>query len=108
MRVTQDATQELLTKMLEINQIDPDDIAATFFTTTKDIFEEFPAVAAREMGWKTVPLLCNHEMEVPNGLKKCIRILILWNTEKSQDKIKHPYLREAIKLRKSENQFEAT
>mgnify|MGYP001028936780 FL=1 len=102
------ATEELLTKMLEVNQINPDDIAAVFFTTTKDIFEEFPAVAAREMGWKMVPLLCSHEMEVPNGLKKCIRILILWNSEKPQHKIKHSYLKKAVNLRKSENQFDAT
>ncbi len=53
----------------------------------KDLFDEFPAVAARDMGWKTVPLLCSHEMEVPSGLKKCIRILILWNTKKPQKKI---------------------
>ena len=102
------ATEELLTKMLEVNQINPDDIASVFFTTTKDIFEEFPAVAAREMGGKMVPLLCSHEMEVPNGLKKCIRILILWNSEKPQHKIKHSYLKEAVNLRKSENQFDAT
>ena len=103
-----DATKELLIEMLKVNKINTDDIAATFFTTTKDLFDEFPAVAAREMGWKTVPLLCSHEMEVPNGLKRCIRILILWNTEKSQNKIKHPYLRKAINLRKSESEFDAT
>tara|TARA_B100000029_G_scaffold509956_1_gene600314 strand:+ start:2967 stop:3368 length:402 start_codon:yes stop_codon:yes gene_type:complete len=103
-----DATKELLTEMLKVNQINTDDIAATFFTTTKDLFEEFPAVAAREMGWKTVPLLCSHEMEVPNGLKKCIRILILWNTEKSQNKIQHPYLRKAVNLRNSDSKFDAT
>ena len=102
------ATKELLTEMLKVNKIETDDIAATFFTTTKDLFDEFPAVAARDMGWKTVPLLCSHEMEVPSGLKKCIRILILWNTKKPQNKIKHPYLKEAINLRKSQSEFDAT
>jgi chorismate mutase len=102
------ATKELLTEMLKVNKIETDDIAATFFTTTKDLFDEFPAVAARDMGWKTVPLLCSHEMEVPSGLKKCIRILILWNTEKPQNKIKHPYLKEAVNLRKSQSEFDAT
>ena len=102
------ATKELLTEMLKVNKIETDDIAATFFTTTKDLFDEFPAVAARDMGWKTVPLLCSHEMEVPSGLKKCIRILILWNTEKPQNKIKHPYLKEAVNLRKSHSEFDAT
>ena len=102
------ATKELLTEMLKVNKIETDDIAATFFTTTKDLFDEFPAVAARDMGWKTIPLLCSHEMEVPSGLKKCIRILILWNTEKPQNKIKHPYLKEAVNLRKSQSEFDAT
>ena len=102
------ATKELLTEMLKVNKIETDYIAATFFTTTKDLFDEFPAVAARDMGWKTVPLLCSHEMEVPSGLKKCIRILILWNTEKPQNKIKHPYLKEAVNLRKSQSEFDAT
>ena len=102
------ATKELLTEMLKVNRIKTDEIAATFFSTTKDLFDEFPAVAAREIGWKTVPLLCSHEMEVPSGLKKCIRILILWNTKMSQKKIKHPYLKEAVSLRKSQSEFDAT
>ena len=60
------------------------------------------------MGWDTVPLICGHEMSVPHGLAKCIRILILWNTETKQKEIRHPYLRKAISLRKSGNDFEAT
>tara|TARA_B100001996_G_scaffold338128_1_gene290420 strand:- start:1777 stop:2172 length:396 start_codon:yes stop_codon:yes gene_type:complete len=103
-----DATKELLEKMVEDNNISTEDIAAVFFTTTPDISDEFPAVAAREMGWDTVPLICGHEMSVPHGLEKCIRILILWNTEVKQKEIRHPYLRNAKSLRKSDNDFEAT
>ena len=90
------------------NEVLSEDIAAVFFTTTAEISDEFPAVAAREMGWDTVPLICGHEMAVPHGLEKCIRILILWNTETKQKEIRHPYLRKAISLRKSGNDFEAT
>ena len=103
-----DATKELLGDMVSKNEVLSEDIAAVFFTTTSDISDEFPAVAAREMGWDTVPLICGHEMAVPHGLSKCIRILILWNTETKQKEIRHPYLRKAISLRKSGNDFEAT
>jgi chorismate mutase len=95
-------------EMVEKNGVNSDDIAAVFFTTTSDISDEFPAVAAREMGWDTVPLICGHEMDVPHGLEKCIRILILWNTEVKQKEIRHPYLNKAITLRKSGNDFEAS
>ena len=103
-----EATKELLQEMVLKNEVLSEDIAAVFFTTTAEISDEFPAVAAREMGWDTVPLICGHEMAVPHGLEKCIRILILWNTETKQKEIRHPYLRKAISLRKSGNDFEAT
>ena len=103
-----DATKELLENMVSKNEVLSEDIAAVFFTTTSDISDEFPAVAAREMGWDTVPLICGHEMSVPHGLEKCIRVLILWNTETKQKEVRHPYLRKAISLRKSGNDFEAT
>lgn len=103
-----EATKVLLDAMKTLNNVDTDDIAAVFFTTTSDLSDEFPAVAAREMGWTTVPLICGHEMSVPNALDKCIRILILWNTVMKQKEVRHPYLRKAESLRKTKNEFEAT
>ena len=103
-----EATKELLIEMVDKNEVLSDDIAAVFFTTTSDISDEFPAVAAREMGWDTVPFICGHEMDVTHGLDKCIRILIWWNTEIKQKEIRHPYLKKAITLRKSGNDFEAS
>ena len=91
-----EATKELLIEMVEKNEVLSDDIAAVFFTTTSDISDEFPAVAAREMGWDTVPLICGHEMDVPHGLDNCLRILIFWNTELTQDEIRHAYVLKAI------------
>jgi len=93
------ATRELLSDMIASNGIDPADIAAVLFTTTPDLNAEFPAAAARALGWQKVPLLCSHEMNVPNRLASCIRILMLVNTEKDQAAIKHVYLGKALQLR---------
>jgi chorismate mutase len=74
------ATHELLTALIEANHIDPDDVGSMIMTTTVDLNAEYPAVAARRLGWMDVAILCGHEMDVPHGLKQCIRILIHWNT----------------------------
>ena len=94
-----DATHELLNDLLDTNNINKNDIAATFFTTTSDVNAEFPAVAAREMGWTHVPLLNSHEMIVPGMLPMCIRVLVLVNTEKQPEEMNHSYLRDATHLR---------
>ena len=93
------ATKELLQEMLRANGIGVEDIAAIFFTTTSDLNAEFPAAATRELGWtQELALLCGHEMNVPDGLSHCVRILILANTETKPEKIDHVYLGEAKKL----------
>ena len=93
------ATEELLRKMVEANGIRPEDVASVIFTTTPDINAEYPAFAARLMGWRDAPLLCGHEMNVPHGLQKCIRILLHWNTAKSARQIRHIYIKGAANLR---------
>ena len=93
------ATRELLALAIRRNQIKPEDVASATFTTTADIDAEFPAMAARQLGWLDVPLLCSHEISVPGGLPFCIRVLIHWNTEKKQDEIEHIYVRDAERLR---------
>lgn len=95
-----EATRDLLQRVIEANDIDSDDVAYAYFSTSPDLQAEFPAVAAREMGWVTVPLICGHDMAVPDSLARCVRILILWNTEKAQSEIQHLYLREAAGLRR--------
>ena len=94
-----DATRELLSKLLADNGVEISDIASIFFTVTTDLNAAFPAKAAREMGLGLVPLLCMTEIPVPDGLARCIRILVHWNTTKDVDAIKHVYLREAVVLR---------
>ena len=93
------ATRQLLALVIRRNGIEKKDIASAIFTTTPDLNAEFPALAARQLDWLDVPLLCSHEMMVPSGLANCIRVLIHWNTEKLQAEIRHVYIREAEKLR---------
>ena len=70
------ATEELLLEMTQANKIEIKDIAAIFFSTTSDLNAEFPAVATRELGWPSnLALFYGHEMNVPNGLPRCLRIL---------------------------------
>ncbi len=101
-----EATHELLVKMTETNGINPADIASAFFTTTPDITAEFPAVAARQLGWMNTALLCGHEMQVPDSLPRCIRVLLHWNTPRKASEIVHIYLRESQKLRPEHAQKE--
>ena len=93
------ATRELLQVIVKRNDMHPDDIASVYFTTTQDLNATYPALAARQIGWGDVALLCGHEMDVPGGLPMCIRVLIHWNTPRSAQEIAHVYLREAQALR---------
>lgn len=93
------ATRQLLALMIRTNGIAMEDVASANFTVTKDLDAEFPALAARQLGWLDVPLLCSYEVSVPGSLGYCIRVLVLWNTDKRQDEIYHVYLREAQRLR---------
>lgn len=93
------ATRQLLALMIRLNGIESRDVASAMFSTTRDLDAEFPALAARQLGWLDVPLMCGHEMSVPGSLPLCIRILLHWNTEKEQSEIEHVYVREANRLR---------
>ena len=92
-------TRRLLAVMIRQNGIEATDVASAVFTLTPDLDAEFPALAARQLGWLDVPLLCMHELCVPGSLQRCVRILIHWNTDKPQSAIQHVYIRNAVKLR---------
>ena len=95
-----DATEELLNEMIAANDIASEDIAAVYFTLTADLDAEFPAVAARErLGWNLVPLINSIEIARPGSMPKCVRVMLFLNTDKSQEEIRHIYLREAVVLR---------
>lgn len=93
------ATRQMLALLIRRNEIDKHDIASAQFTVTKDLDAEFPALAARQLGWIDVPLLCGYEISVPGSLEKCIRVLLHWNTEVPQESIQHVYLAGAERLR---------
>ncbi|MGQ9497776.1 MAG: chorismate mutase [Desulfotomaculales bacterium] len=94
-----DATRELLLTLVKENNIAIEDIASIFFTATPDLNAEFPALAARELGWIKTPLLCATEIDVPGSTPRCIRVLMHVNTSKEQQELKHVYLRGAVSLR---------
>ncbi len=93
------ATRLLLEEMVDRNGLIIDDLVSVFFTVTSDLNAAFPAFAAREMGWKTVPMLCATEIDVPGAPGGIIRVLIHTNTPKSQAEIRHVYLGAAASLR---------
>jgi len=93
-------TKELLTTLKKENNFKIEDIVSIFFSVTPDLNAAFPAQAARELGWERVPLFDMQEIDVPGSLPRCIRILIQINCTKSQQEIRHCYLRGAKILRK--------
>tara|TARA_B100001029_G_C14967621_1_gene398262 strand:- start:165 stop:533 length:369 start_codon:yes stop_codon:yes gene_type:complete len=92
-------SEQLLSEIIKLNNIESTDIASIIFSTTKDLNAEYPAVAARNIGLVNVALMCTHEMDVPNRLEKCVRILLHVNVEQGYNNIKHVYLKGAKSLR---------
>ena len=94
-----EATNTLLVAVIEANGVTIADVASIWFTTTTDLYAEFPAVAARKIGFTDTALMNAHEMTVPGSLPLCIRLIMHWNTSKAQSDIKHVYLGGAAVLR---------
>jgi chorismate mutase len=94
-----EATDELMRTVIRLNDLEPEYVASVIFTTTPDLTATFPALAARDIGWTEVPLMCAHEMAVPGSLQKCVRIMIHVNTPRTAAEIKHVYLKGARELR---------
>ena len=94
-----EATREMLKLLIEKNDLHPDNIVSAIFSLTEDLDAEFPAVAARQLGWTDTALMCTREIPVPNSLGKCVRVLIHVNTTRRNEEIQHVYLRKAVNLR---------
>ena len=94
-----EATRQLLLKMSQENEISPDDIVSIFFSVTPDLHAEFPAKAARELGWDELPLFGSMEMDRPGAPERCIRVLIHAYTRLNAKEIRHIYLKGAQLLR---------
>jgi len=95
------ATIELLSEMIKKNDVTLEDVSFAIFTLTSDLNADFPAKFAREFcNFSSVPMMCYNELNVENSLQKCLRILLNVNTNKTQQEIKHIYLKGASVLRK--------
>jgi chorismate mutase len=94
-----EATEELLRELVTLNDLEVAEICFAYLTTTHDLTAEFPAYAARRLGWTDVPLLCGHDMDVqlpnPRGVPMCVRVLLLYNTPLPQSAMRFAYLRGA-------------
>jgi len=93
-------TKKLIVEMVQANSIQAEQISHVLFSVTDDLDDAFPAKAAREMdGWKHVPVMCMKEIDVPNSLPKCIRVMLVAKTRLNQAEVRHIFLNDAIKLR---------
>jgi chorismate mutase len=93
-----DATTELMATIIERNALRPEDVVSCIFTATDDLDAEFPAVAARALGFENVPLLCAREIPVPGAMPRVIRVLIHYYAENGHES-RHIYLGDAARLR---------
>ena len=93
------STEWLLREILKLNDLHPSDVVSCIFTLTEDLDAEFPAVAARNLGLSSVPLLCAHEIDVPGALPKVIRLLLHCYSDPETEP-RHVYLKEAESLRR--------
>jgi monofunctional chorismate mutase len=94
-----EATRELLGEIVERNGLELDEIVSVFFTLTHDLTTAFPALAAREIGWVNVPLLCATEIPVPGSMPRCLRTLVQVELRAPRLLDTHIYLRDAVALR---------
>jgi chorismate mutase len=94
-----DGTASLLQALVEANGLQASAVIAATFTVTADLDQAYPAEAARELGWTHASLLCVQEMRVEGALEKCIRVGLLWETDRAQAEVRHCYLRGAAALR---------
>ncbi|MBP2077862.1 chorismate mutase [Oceanobacillus polygoni] len=93
-------TRLLIEEMVAKNNVHPADISHVFISVTKDLNAGFPAKALRKVpGWTYVPVMCMAEIDVPNSLPKCIRVMMVVNTKKEQDQMEHVFHHDAVKLR---------
>lgn len=92
-------TQELVRELVTRNGIADDDLISILFTATDDVRSAFPAEAARESGLTQVPLMCARELDIIDGIERCIRIMAHVMTDRAAQDLRHPYLHGARQLR---------
>ncbi|PKQ28012.1 MAG: chorismate mutase [Candidatus Anoxymicrobium japonicum] len=93
------STLELLEEMLDRNDVAAEDVVFVIFTATDDLTAEFPAAATRKLGLSHVPVICARELGVDGSLERVVRVMMLINTDRAREQLRHVYLREARQLR---------
>ena len=89
-------TKKLVETMVQKNEIKPEDISHVFFSLTDDLNATFPAKVSRLIdGWRHVPVMCMKEVDVPNSLENCIRVMLVAKTDLAQEQVEHIFLNEA-------------
>lgn len=94
-----DGTAELVTQVMKRNGLTTDEVISVIFTATPDLRTEFPALAARSLGFQEVPLLCCTEIDVPGAMPRVVRLMMHVETVLARAQIQHVYLRGAASLR---------
>jgi chorismate mutase len=94
-----EGTTELVSDVMTRNDLTPDDVISVLFTATPDLFSEFPALAARKLGFHDVPLICATEIPVPGAMPRVVRLMAHVETDRARSAIQHVYLRGAAALR---------
>jgi len=94
-----EATRELLTRMMERNELAHDDVVSVLFTTSPDLRSAFPATGARGVGFGDIPLMCASEIDVPGAMTRCVRVMMHVYTTRGREEMRHVYLRKAQALR---------
>ena len=94
-----EGTAELVTAVMSRNDLTPDDVISVLFTATPDLVAEFPALAARKLGFHAVPLMCATEIPVPGAMPRVVRLMAHVDTDRPRSEIQHVYLRGAAALR---------
>ena len=97
-RAILEATSELVREIMSRNELSPDRMVSCVFSCTTDLNAQFPAVAARDLGLDSVPLLCTQELEIPGALPRVIRVLLHYYADPGHS-AQHVYLGEARSLR---------
>jgi chorismate mutase len=95
-----EATRELVSEVIRVNDLSLDDFISVVFTSTADLVSEFPAVAARELGMGDVPLMCARELEIAGSMPRVVRLMAHVETSRARAEVRHVYLRGAQALRR--------
>lgn len=102
-----DRVAEMVRTVMEVNDLEVHDFVSIIFTATSDLTSEFPAYAARQLGFDDVPLICARELEIEGSMPRVVRLMAHVETQMSREDVTHVYLHGAAALRRDLNRVRA-